>query len=84
MRRTDPVRKGDVARVIRAGTVVGRREVAGYGFDRDRAVRPPGARAPQDPLEHQVRHMRRGDDLVVGPTVGRPDGQELVEKSPPI
>src|SRR5439155_14255582 len=82
VRRTDPIRKRDEARVICAGTVVGRREVSGNGFDRDGAVRPAGARTAQDPLEHEMRHVGGWDNVILLCTVRRAlcAGKPVVEE----
>src|SRR6266851_4536952 len=79
MRGTDPIRERDVASVIRSGTIVGSREVTRYWRHRDRALRPSGPGAAQHPFEHQVRHVWRGDDLVVARL-----GKETIEKGAPI
>src|SRR5438552_5922831 len=86
MGRADPVRPRDVARRIRAatGAIIRRRNVAGYRLDRYGSGGPAFQRPAKHPLEHEMRHVGRGDDLVVGRTVGRSDGEKPIEECGPL
>src|SRR2546425_320663 len=76
VRRAEPVRKGDVAGVVGRGgaAVVRRAKRSRDGCHGDRALGPALARARQDPLKHEVRHQRRGDDVVLRLARPRPGG----------
>src|SRR6266571_2518100 len=76
VRRAEPVRKGDVAGVVGRGgaAVVRRAKRSRDGCHGDRALGPALARPRQDPLKHEVRHQRRGDDVVLRLARPRPGG----------
>src|SRR2546422_495454 len=76
VRRAEPVRKGDVAGVVGRGgaAVVRRAKRSRDGCHGDRALGPALARPRQDPLKHEVRHQRRGDDIVLRLARPRPGG----------
>src|SRR5213078_1420036 len=72
VRRADPIGERDVARPVRRRPVVGGAEGAGDGRHRDRPLRPALAGAGQHPFEHEVRHERRRNDVVLGLAGSRP------------
>ena len=85
VRGTDPVRPRDVAgRVARARPIIRRREVSRDRSDRHRSSGPPLLCAAQDPLEHEMRHVGGGDDLVISVRGAWCVGQPTIEEHRPI
>src|SRR5438477_128819 len=74
VRRADPIGERDVPRPVGRRPVVGSPKRAGDGGHRDRPPRPALAGPSQHPFEHEVRHERRWDDVVLGLVRSRPRG----------
>src|SRR5947207_11590654 len=74
VRRTDPIGERDVARAVGRRPVVGSPEGAGHGRHRDGPPRPALAGPGPHPFEHEVRHERRREDVVLGLVGSRPRG----------
>src|SRR6266550_3685767 len=85
VRGTDPVGERDIPSTVGSRPIVRRPRLAGHGSDVDGAPRPSLARVGHEPLEHEVRHERRGHDVILRPR-RRAGGsaQELTEIVAPL